>query len=198
MSAHSVSNRTALPVKRHRAAVTLLAGRVLHTPRTSGLAKYHRPVQKPVDFLARVVATAFGSGYSPVAPGTAGSAVGLLLFWPMAALPWAWLLGASAVLFVVGSLAAGRVARRVGLKDPGIVVVDEVVGQWVTLSALPFTPVTAALGFLLFRAMDIAKPWPARDLERVPGGWGIMADDVAAGVYAHLLLRVLLAVWPVG
>ena len=155
-------------------------------------------MQKAVDFLARVVATAFGSGYSPFAPGTAGSAVGLLLFWPMAALRWPWQAVASAVLFVVGSLAAGRVSQRVGLKDPGIVVVDEVVGQWVTLTALPLTPITAVLGFLLFRAMDIVKPWPARDLERVPGGWGIMADDVAAGVYAHLLLRVFLAVWPVG
>jgi phosphatidylglycerophosphatase A len=151
-----------------------------------------------VDLVARVVATAFGSGYSPFAPGTAGSAVGLLLFWPMARLPWAWPLAASAVLFVVGALAAGRVAQLVGLKDPGLVVVDEVVGQWVTLTALPFTPLTAVLGFLLFRVMDVVKPWPARDLERVPGGWGIMADDVAAGVYAHLLLRVFLLVWPVG
>ena len=81
--------------------------------------------------------------------------------------------------------------------SPGIVVVDEVLGQWVTLMALPFTPATATVGFLLFRAMDILKPWPARDLERVPGGWGIMADDVAAGVYAHLALRVGLLVWPV-
>jgi phosphatidylglycerophosphatase A len=154
-------------------------------------------VQKVVDFVARVVATAFGSGYSPFAPGTAGSAVGVLLFWPMASLAWPWALGASAVLFVVGSLAAGRVARLVQKKDPGIVVVDEVVGQWLTLTALPFTPLTAGVGFLLFRVMDIVKPWPARDLERVPGGWGIMADDVAAGIYAHLLLRVFLLVWPV-
>ena len=153
---------------------------------------------KVVDSLARVVATAFGSGFSPLAPGTAGSAVGLLLFWPMATLPWPWQVAAAAALFVVGSLAAGRVAGHIGRKDPRIVVVDEVVGQWVTLVALPFTPMTAGIGFLLFRALDIAKPWPAGDLERVPGGWGIMADDVAAGVYAHLLLRVGLLVWPVG
>jgi phosphatidylglycerophosphatase A len=152
---------------------------------------------KVVDFLARGVATAFGSGYSPFAPGTAGSAVGLLLFWPMAAWPWPWQLGASVALLLVGAIAATRVAERVGLKDPGIVVVDEVLGQWVTLLALPFTPATAAVGFLLFRAMDILKPWPARDLERLPGGWGIMADDVAAGVYAHLALRVGLLIWPV-
>ena len=154
-------------------------------------------MQRVVDFLARVVATAFGSGYSPFAPGTAGSAVGVLLFWPMAGWRWPWQVGACLALLLVGALAATRVAERVGLKDPGIVVVDEVLGQWVTLLALPFTPATAALGFLLFRAMDIVKPWPARDLERLPGGWGIMADDVAAGVYAHLALRVGLLVWPV-
>jgi len=155
-------------------------------------------MQKLVDRVASVVATAFGSGYSPFAPGTAGSAVGLLLFWPLAGLAWPWQLVAVAVLSVVGALAAGRVAGKLGLEDPGLVVVDEVAGQWLTLVALPFTPVTALVGFLAFRAMDIVKPWPARDLERLHGGWGIMADDLAAGVYAHLLLRVGLLVWPVG
>ena len=155
-------------------------------------------MQKLVDRVASVVATAFGSGYSPFAPGTAGSAVGLLLFWPLAGLAWPWQLVAVAVLSVVGALAAGRVAGKLGLEDPGLVVVDEVAGQWLTLVALPFTPVTALVGFLAFRAMDIVKPWPARDLERLHGGWGIVADDLAAGVYAHLLLRVGLLVWPAG
>jgi phosphatidylglycerophosphatase A len=151
---------------------------------------------KATDLLARAVATVFGCGYSAFAPGTVGSAAGLLFFWPMAAAGWPWQAAASIVLFVVGSLAAGRVARLVNRKDPSIVVVDEVVGQWVTLTALPFTPMTAGLGFLLFRVMDIVKPWPARDLESVPGGWGIMADDVAAGLYANLIVRVGLLVWP--
>ncbi|HSD28710.1 MAG TPA: phosphatidylglycerophosphatase A [Vicinamibacteria bacterium] len=155
-------------------------------------------MQNTGDVLARVVATVFGTGYSALAPGTVGSAMGVLLFWPMASAAWPWQAAASAILFVVGSLAAARVARRMNRKDPGVVVVDEVVGQWVTLIALPFTPVTAGLGFVLFRVMDIVKPWPARDLERVPGGWGIMADDVAAGVYAHLALRAGLLVWPIG
>ena len=150
-----------------------------------------------LDRLARVVATAFGSGYSPFAPGTAGSAVGLLLFLPLAEVGWPVQLAATAALTVIGALAAGRVARLVGLEDPGLVVVDEVAGQWITFLALPFTPVIALAGFLLFRVMDIVKPWPARDLEHLPGGWGIMADDVAAGIYAHLALRAGLAVWPV-
>ncbi len=155
-------------------------------------------MRKLVDRLASVVATAFGSGHSPFAPGTAGSAVGLLLFWPLAGLAWPWQLAAVAVVSVVGALAAGRVAGNLGLEDPGLVVVDEVAGQWLTLVALPFNPATAVFGFLAFRAMDIVKPWPARDLERLHGGWGIMADDLAAGVYAHLLLRVGLLVWPAG
>jgi len=155
-------------------------------------------MRRVVDGAARIVATAFGSGYAPIAPGTAGSAVGLLLFWPLAPLAWPWQLLASALVFLIGAIAAGRVAKLVGLEDPGLVVIDEVVGQWVTLTALPFTPATAAIGFVLFRVMDVVKPWPARDLERVPGGWGIMADDVAAGVWAHLALRAGLALWPVG
>jgi phosphatidylglycerophosphatase A len=149
-----------------------------------------------VDTGARLLATGIGSGHAPVAPGTAGSAVGLLMFWPLASLPLAAQLAAGVAVFVLGALAATRVARGTGKKDPGLVVVDEVVGMWVTLVGLPFGVVTAAAGFVLFRIMDVAKPWPARDLERLPGGWGIMADDVAAGIYAHLLLRVVLLVWP--
>jgi phosphatidylglycerophosphatase A len=121
----------------------------------------------------------------------------LLLFLPLARLAWPTQLAATAAVTLLGVLAAGRVARLLGRKDPGLVVVDEVAGQWITFLALPMTPVTALAGFLLFRLMDIVKPWPARDLERLPGGFGIMADDVAAGIYAHLVLRAGLAVWPV-
>jgi phosphatidylglycerophosphatase A len=149
-----------------------------------------------LDRLAFVFATGLGSGYSPFAPGTAGSIVGVLLFLPLAGLGWPAQLGATVAVSVFGALAASRVAASVGRKDPGLVVVDEVAGQWVALLALPFTPATAVMGFLLFRVMDIVKPWPARDLERLPGGLGIVADDLAAGVYANLGLRVALAVWP--
>jgi phosphatidylglycerophosphatase A len=154
-------------------------------------------VPRILDAGARWLATGFGSGYAPVAPGTAGSAVGLVLFWPLAALPLVWQIAACLALFVVGSLASTRVARSLGRKDPGLVVVDEIVGMWVTLLALPLTPGVAVTGFALFRVMDVLKPWPARSLEVLPDGWGIMADDVAAGIYAHLLLRVGLLVWPV-
>jgi phosphatidylglycerophosphatase A len=145
-----------------------------------------------VDALATVVATGLGSGYSPFAPGTAGSAVGLALFWPMRGLSPLALAVAIVLVSAVGVAAAGRVARLAGVEDPGLVVVDEVAGMWVTLWLLPVTPLIAGLGFLAFRVMDVFKPWPARDLEHLPGGWGIMADDLMAGVYANLLLRVLL------
>jgi len=154
-------------------------------------------VRKAIDFVARAIATAFGSGYSPFAPGTAGSAVGLLLFWPLAGLGWTWQLTACLGVLALGTPAASRVATLVGRKDPGLVVVDEVAGQWITLVGMPFAAPVVLAGFVLFRIMDVVKPWPARALERLPGGWGIMADDVAAGVYAHLALRVLLLVWPV-
>lgn len=146
--------------------------------------------------VAAVVATGFGSGYSPVAPGTAGSLVGLLLFWPLRLLPPAMLVAAVLACFLLGTAAAGSVARRVGVEDPGIVVVDEVVGMWASLLFLPFTAFTAALGFVLFRVMDVWKPYPARQLEDLPGGWGIMSDDLMAGLYANLALRVALLVWP--
>jgi phosphatidylglycerophosphatase A len=154
-------------------------------------------MSRAIDAAAKLVATGLGSGYSPVAPGTAGSLVGLLLFLPLAGRAFSIQLAAVVAVTILGVLAGGRLATTLGTKDPGVVVVDEVAGQWITLLALPMTPVIAVAGFVLFRVMDIVKPWPARALERLPGGLGIMADDVAAGIYAHLLLRLGLAVWPI-
>ena len=147
--------------------------------------------------LALALATGFGSGYSPIVPGTAGSLVGLILFLPAQALPPAGLLAATAILVIAGVVAAGHVARLVGIEDPGIVVVDEVAGMWVSLLFLPLTPVTAAAAFVIFRIFDVVKPFPARRLEDLPGGYGIMCDDLMAGAYANLVLRGILAIWPV-
>jgi phosphatidylglycerophosphatase A len=138
------------------------------------------------------LATGFGAGFSPSAPGTAGSLVGLALYWPLQKLPLVWLVGVLVVVTCLGIWGAEIVARREGRKDPGLVVVDEIVGLWVSLLLVPFSFVTAVMGFFLFRAMDIVKPFPARQLERLPGGLGIVADDLMAGVYANLALRALL------
>lgn len=145
--------------------------------------------------MANVISTAFGAGYSPIAPGTAGSAVGLVLFVAVHRLPAAGQIAAVVLGFLGGVVAATATARAVGRKDPGLVVWDEVIGMWASLALLPLTPGTAIAGFLLFRIMDIVKPYPARDLERLPDGWGIMADDLMAGLYANLLLRAGLAAW---
>ncbi len=148
--------------------------------------------------MAVALATAGYAGFFPFAPGTVGSAVGVAV-WAAARLA-----GATAVaeallvltLLIVGALAAAEAERRLGTTDPGPVVIDEVMGQCVTLIAAPLTWKAALLGFLLFRAFDIVKPPPARQLERAHGGWGIMLDDLAAGVYAAVVLRIAVTYWP--
>jgi len=154
------------------------------------------PSRRP-SLLPALLATGLGSGYSPFAPGTAGSAVGLVLWWwPLHTLSLPVQAGILLVVSILGVAAAGHVARRVGIEDPGIVVVDEVAGMWLTLFALPLTPWTAAAGFVLFRALDVWKPFPARRLESLPGGWGIMADDLMVALYGNVLLRGALWLWP--
>jgi phosphatidylglycerophosphatase A len=148
------------------------------------------------DSIAVVVATGLGAGYSPLAPGTAGSAVGLALFWLASGWPlWAQVAG-TVTLFFAGVAASDRLATLLGKKDPGRAVIDEVAGMWVSLLMLPFGLRTALIAFVAFRLTDTLKPWPARQMEGFRGGWGIMADDMMAGVYANLLVRVVLLVWP--
>jgi phosphatidylglycerophosphatase A len=149
--------------------------------------------------LALVVATGCYCGYAPVAPGTAGSALGLVVWVAIRALgsPVAEI-AALVVLAGVGVWAASVTERHVSRTDPGIIVIDEVVGMLVTVALLPIGVGGALAGFLLFRLFDIIKPYPAAACERLPGGWGVMADDVVAGLYAHLVLRSglwLLATW---
>ncbi len=155
--------------------------------------------------LARAVATTCGLGDRLPAPGTfAGSLPAALAWWALAAalparLPLALATAALVALAVaVGIPAAGAEAARRGRHDPGPVVVDEVAGQWLAyLAALPLLPPGLPLwravagGFLLFRAFDIVKPWPVRRLERLPGGLGIVADDLAAGLEAGLALALV-------
>jgi phosphatidylglycerophosphatase A len=153
-----------------------------------------KPPESLVSRLATFLATGFGSGYSPFAPGTAGSLVGLVLLPLLRRAGPFWEGGVLLVFTVAGIAAGGIVARRLGIEDPSIVVVDEIVGMWVSLLFLPLTPATAIVGFVLFRIMDVVKPYPARQLEGLPGGFGIMADDIMAGIYANLCLRIGLRV----
>lgn len=137
----------------------------------------------------------FGSGLVPFAPGTAGSLVAAVAYLALGRLAWPVQVAAIAVVSLLGTAAAAR-AERVWGEDPGRVVVDEVAGQWLALVALPPTWGWMVAGFLLFRLFDITKPPPCRRLERLPGGFGVIADDLAAGGYARLLL--LVAAWAMG
>ena len=143
--------------------------------------------------LAFVFATGFGSGYSPIAPGTAGSAVGLLFVLAMSTLSLAGQIAAIVLVTLLSMVAADIVAKSVGLKDPGLIVADEIAGMMVTMIAIPLTATSLFLGFILFRVMDVVKPPPARQFEHFKGGVGIVADDLMAGVYAQLVLRGILA-----
>lgn len=139
-----------------------------------------------------ILATFFGSGLAPVAPGTAGS-IAAIAFAALVRSPKHWSPAYFAVLtavFLIPSLwACGRYARDQRDADPPLVVVDEAIGQWITLAgATVYNWKSVLAGFLLFRLFDIWKPYPTRHVERLPGGVGIMADDVLAGVFAGLVL----------
>jgi len=145
--------------------------------------------------MALAIATVGGVGYAPVAPGTFGSAAGLVLWWLLPATTAVQL--AAIALVAVGGAWAGTVAEEhFHTTDPGAVVVDEVAGMLLTLFLVPITWRGAVVGFLLFRLFDIVKPFPARRLERLHGGVGVMADDLAAAVYANLALRACLWLVP--
>ena len=145
---------------------------------------------------AWAVGTFFGAGFLKPGPGTYGSIAATLVWFvvarhvPFHLLPWITLCMAAAAT-AIGIPAATRVARESGRKDPQIVVIDEVAGQWLALTlCLPQMPF-AILGLIAFRVFDIWKPWPVRRLEHLPEGTGIVIDDLAAGVYA-LILQVVL------
>lgn len=150
---------------------------------------------------AFAISTFFGAGYLKPGPGTWGSIAAVLLW---AAAAWGLhlsrlglnlLLAGGIVLVIAAGVPAATVAaREAGREDPGFVVVDEVAGQWIALLGCPHDWAHALVALVLFRLLDITKPPPARQLERLPGGWGIVFDDVAAGLYA-LAIAALVRIW---
>lgn len=144
------------------------------------------------------IGTVGGAGYFPVLPGTVGSAVGVGIVVALDAIPFgttgrdAALIGAAVLIFFIGVWAAGESEKFFGRTDPGHVVIDEVVGQMVTFLLVPHASWKLLLtGLVLFRVFDVTKPFPAGRAERLPGGWGIMIDDLLAGVYALVALAFL-------
>lgn len=151
-----------------------------------------------MNLWTRVLATGFFSGYVPVAPGTAGTAVAMVPY--LAAcflapgigfLAWCLLL----VLTVAVAVRTASAGERAWGPDPGPVVIDEFAGFYFTVAFLPLSPGVGVAGFFIFRVLDILKPPPARASEKLPGGWGVVMDDVIAGIYGNLLIRAGLALW---
>ncbi len=174
----------------------------------------HPGASPPPPFWSRFIATGFFAGYSPWASGTAGAIVGLLIFLiPGFSRPGVHL-AAILIGFFVGAAASARVAAFEGNRltksaqsakdrfqpdahtaaDPSIVVIDEIVGMWTSLLFVPNAFITVLCAFVAFRLFDIIKPYPVRAFERLPGGWGIMLDDIAAGIYANFTTRVVVGI----
>ena len=143
------------------------------------------------NFLIKSIATVFGVGYCPVAPGTAATVVGVIIVYCLGnhlAVFTVLLL----VLLFLGIVTSGLIEKQLNEKDPGIACIDEVVGVMVALWGLPLIWPVIICGFFLFRAFDMFKIYPINKLEALPGGWGIMLDDCMAGVYTNIILRIAL------
>ena len=154
--------------------------------------------------LGLAVATVCGVGYAPIAPGTFGSAAGLVVWWLLdeisrSASIESWVVQGVAIvaIFIAGSWGGNVAERHFGRTDPGQVVIDEVMGMLITLFLNPVGWAGALAAFFLFRVFDVIKPYPANRLEQIPGGVGVMADDAMAAVYANLALRAALH-WVIG
>ncbi len=148
--------------------------------------------------LAKIIATGFGTGYFPIAPGTAGSVLALMLyqlFFPPqpSLLIHAIFFLIIAAVFFAGVWAAGRAEQIYG-HDPACVVIDEVVGMWLTIVFLPKTWLWMAVGLVLFRILDITKWLGANRAQNLRGGWGVMTDDVISGIWGNLMIQVFLRV----
>jgi phosphatidylglycerophosphatase A len=157
--------------------------------------------ENPAKRWAWIVATFFGAGFGKPGPGTWGSVAAVLLWaayagflHPTAQALLLALLAGIALTLILGIPASTIVARESGRKDPQFVVIDEVAGQWIALVGSHANWRHALIALVLFRLFDITKPFPARQLESLPGGWGIVFDDVAAGLYA-LGVALLLHIW---
>ena len=142
-------------------------------------------------FIVRLIATGFYTGYAPIAPGTVGSLLGLFLYWAIPGSNSIYSLTAIAVLFFIGVWAASRIEKETKIEDNQIIVIDEIVGMLVTVALFEKHLIWLIVGFFLFRLFDIVKPFPANASEKLPHGWGVMIDDVVAGIYSAFSLRLI-------
>lgn len=150
-----------------------------------------------MSILAKIISTIFGVGYFPLAPGTMGSLAALIVYWicpEINALQLAMIiLGISALGIYTATITEREMKNKLGQErgiDPGIVVIDEVIGMLIALLFVPKTALFLIAAFIFFRIFDITKPYPIRRMEKFPGGWGIVLDDVIAGIYANIAIQL--------
>lgn len=153
------------------------------------------PTRPSLASPAVLIATGFGTGYLPKAPGTWGSLLATILAWPIAqAGGMPALLGAALLATLIGTWATGIYMTRTGVHDPGAVVIDEFAGQWLALALCPVHPLWWGIAFIAFRVADITKPFPANRIDRdMHSAFGVMLDDLVAGAYAALVVWIAAA-----
>ena len=141
--------------------------------------------------LITFLATGFGSGLSPIAPGTAGTLVGVLICLLCLPMPWSLRLIFVIVLLTLSIYVSGQAEKIYRKKDDQRIVIDEIIGLQITMLPVAINILNLCCGFVLFRIFDIVKPFPLKNLQRLPGGWGVVMDDVAAGIYAGAIMWLL-------
>ncbi len=146
-------------------------------------------------FFVLLFATGFGAGFSPVVPGTMGTLVAIPIYFFISTISSPLYEVTLATSFFLSSWIAGQAEQYWGKKDDSRIVIDEIMGFWVTMLWVPKTPFSIVTGFILFRLFDILKPFPIRRLERVGSGFGVVLDDILAGIYANILLHLVLRLW---
>ena len=146
-------------------------------------------IKTPWQFLA----SGFGSGLSPIAPGTMGTLAAMPIWWIMATyLPLSGYIAVTIIAFFIGIIICQRASDELGVHDHGGIVWDEFVGLWITMTFAPVSLTSAILGFILFRIFDVIKPWPIQFIdEKIEGGFGIMFDDVLAGIFALICMQII-------
>ncbi len=140
--------------------------------------------------LILLVAEGFYSGKSPIASGTAGTVVGVFLYYFFSSLTAVWYLIVCIVIAVIGLWLAGEAEKLLGKKDAPSIVIDEITGYLVSMTLIPVSWGYMAAGFILFRFFDIVKPWPLQRIQNLHGGVGVMLDDIGAAVYTNIILQI--------
>ncbi len=153
----------------------------------------HQTDKKVNPFFIRIIATGFYSGYSPIAPGTVGSLVALVIYWILNLINPIIFFIVIIITFFIGIISSQRMELILG-EDPPAVVIDEIVGMWISLLFIHKNHFLVIAAFFIFRIYDIIKPQPARFVEKFKNGWGIMLDDVVSGIYSNITLQLIIII----